>query len=322
MGNPLLLLWTRMFGDQDDIDRSLPDSPPVPELMPDQPSAGILLVLRRMRAPLIVLILVFAISVLGLSLTPGRDPSGHRMHLTLFESFYVMSYTATTIGFGEIPYSFTPEQRMWVTCAIFLSVVGWAYAIGSVLSLTQDVAFRRALARRHFVRKVAAMREPFMVLIGYGNASRKLARSLDDMGRRFVVIERDENRAATVDLDNYRADTPTLLGDARDTGRLAMAGVGHRYCEGVLALTSSDEVNLDVTMTTLLLRPDMPVICRASSRTMARRMATFGRPEVVNPLDRLAQLVVVPVLQVAFNVVDEFDTSARGAGGFGSTGKA
>ena len=42
----------------------------------------------------------------------------------------------------------------------------------------------------------------------------------------------------------------------------------------------------------------------------------------LNPLDRLAQLVVVPVLQVAFNVVDEFDTSARGAAGFGSTGKS
>ncbi|MBK8523180.1 MAG: dUTP diphosphatase [Betaproteobacteria bacterium] len=43
---------------------------------------------------------------------------------------------------------------------------------------------------------------------------------------------------------------------------------------------------------------------------------------LLNPLDRLAQLVVVPVLQVAFNVVDEFDASSRGAGGFGSTGKA
>ena len=41
----------------------------------------------------------------------------------------------------------------------------------------------------------------------------------------------------------------------------------------------------------------------------------------LNPLDRLAQLVVVPVVQVAFNVVDEFDASQRGAGGFGSTGK-
>ena len=42
----------------------------------------------------------------------------------------------------------------------------------------------------------------------------------------------------------------------------------------------------------------------------------------LNPLDRIAQLVVVPVLQVAFNVVNEFDASSRGEGGFGSTGKA
>jgi len=40
----------------------------------------------------------------------------------------------------------------------------------------------------------------------------------------------------------------------------------------------------------------------------------------LNPLDRLAQLVVVPVVQVTLNVVDEFRESNRGAGGFGSTG--
>lgn len=41
----------------------------------------------------------------------------------------------------------------------------------------------------------------------------------------------------------------------------------------------------------------------------------------LNPLDRLAQLVIVPVLQVEFNIVDEFGASDRGTGGFGSTGK-
>jgi dUTP pyrophosphatase len=41
----------------------------------------------------------------------------------------------------------------------------------------------------------------------------------------------------------------------------------------------------------------------------------------LNPMERLAQLIIVPVLQVGFNVVEEFDTSERGAGGFGSTGK-
>ena len=42
----------------------------------------------------------------------------------------------------------------------------------------------------------------------------------------------------------------------------------------------------------------------------------------LNPMERIAQLVVVPVLQVAFNVVPEFDSSHRGEGGFGSTGKS
>ena len=41
----------------------------------------------------------------------------------------------------------------------------------------------------------------------------------------------------------------------------------------------------------------------------------------LNPLDRIAQLVIVPVVQVAFNVVESFDASQRGEGGFGSTGK-
>jgi len=42
----------------------------------------------------------------------------------------------------------------------------------------------------------------------------------------------------------------------------------------------------------------------------------------LNPLDRIAQLIIVPVLQVGFNIVDEFDASQRGEGGFGSTGHA
>jgi dUTP pyrophosphatase len=40
----------------------------------------------------------------------------------------------------------------------------------------------------------------------------------------------------------------------------------------------------------------------------------------LNPFERIAQLVIVPVAQVAFNIVDEFESSSRGDGGFGSTG--
>jgi dUTP pyrophosphatase len=51
--------------------------------------------------------------------------------------------------------------------------------------------------------------------------------------------------------------------------------------------------------------------------TWNRGHATF----TINPMERLAQLVIVPVVQATFNIVDEFPQTERGAGGFGSTGK-
>ncbi len=53
-------------------------------------------------------------------------------------------------------------------------------------------------------------------------------------------------------------------------------------------------------------------------------VSTWNRgdaPFMLNPMERLAQLVIVPVMQVGFQVIDEFADSERGAGGFGSTGK-
>ncbi|MGF6608418.1 dUTP pyrophosphatase [Paraburkholderia sp. WSM4175] len=53
-------------------------------------------------------------------------------------------------------------------------------------------------------------------------------------------------------------------------------------------------------------------------------ISTWNRGEttfVLNPMERLAQLVIVPVVQAGFNIVDDFEESVRGAGGFGSTGK-
>jgi dUTP pyrophosphatase len=44
-------------------------------------------------------------------------------------------------------------------------------------------------------------------------------------------------------------------------------------------------------------------------------------PFTVQPLERIAQMVIVPVVQAAFRVVDDFDASHRGEGGFGSTGR-
>jgi len=53
-------------------------------------------------------------------------------------------------------------------------------------------------------------------------------------------------------------------------------------------------------------------------------VSTWNRGQTsftLNPMERLAQLVIVPVMQVEFNIVDDFTDSERGAGGFGSSGR-
>ncbi|MFP5347435.1 MAG: NAD-binding protein [Actinomycetes bacterium] len=284
MGNPLLAFWHLLFGVH-------PDRPGgrvriTTTTSAAQASETIFLVLRRMRFPLIVLIGIFAVSVLGLVLIPGQDEAGRQVRLTFFDAFYFMSYTATTIGFGEIPRPFTPAQRMWVTFCIYLTVIGWAYAIGSVLALLQDRSFHDALELRRFTRKVEHLREPFLLLAGYGQTGRLLGNALDERGRRFVVVDSSQSCIEDLDLAEHHADVPGLVGDARDPGVLAAAGLGHPYCEGVVAITNDDQVNLAVTMAAALLHSDIPVIARTSSRSVARQMAQFGDPVVINPFDR------------------------------------
>ncbi len=285
MGNPLLLFWTRLFDGEEHPERRTRRRR-VPMASAGQASATIFLVLRRMRAPLIVLIVIFAVGTLGLTLIPGQDAAGRPVRLGFFDAFYVMSYTASTIGFGEIPYAFTYNQRMWVTISIYLTVIGWAYAIGSLLALIQERSFRNALALQHFSRKVRRLREPFLLIVGYGQTGELLARSLDALGRRFVVIDRDAARIDDLYLDAYHADVPGLVADARDPDQLGVAGLGYQYCEGLLALTDDDEANLAATQTAALLRPDLPVIVRTVAPLMSGRMSAFGTPTVVNPFDR------------------------------------
>src|SRR5687768_4857594 len=286
MGNPLLVFWKNLFGQDDDDRRIRRATFRVAASSAAQASATIFLILRRMRAPLIVLIVIFSVSVFGLTIIPGQDAEGNPIEMGFFDAFYIMSYTATTIGFGEIPHPFTYNQRMWVTISIYLTVIGWAYAIGSLLALLNDRAFRSALALQHFSRKVSRLREPFLLIAGYGRTGEVLGHSFDALGRRFVVLDSSTERIERLELDSYHADVPGLAADARDPGHLAVAGLGHSCCEAVVALTDDEEANLAIVMAAALLRPELPVIARVTSRTIAERMQAFGSPATVNPFDR------------------------------------
>lgn len=284
MSNVLQIFWKQLFGDEEDRPPRLRRRINVD----DEPAATntIFIVMRRMRAPLIILIVIFSVTVFGMSLIPATDPEGRPYHMTIFESLYFMSYTASTIGYGELPFPFNANQRMWTTISIYLLVIGWAYAIGSLLTLIQDRTFRQALALQRFRRKVRRLREPFLLFAGYGQTGELLGKAFDSMGQQFVVIDSKSERIDSLDLVAYHADVPALAGDVRNPHHLAIAGLDNPYCSGVLALTSDDEVNLHVIMAAALLRPELPVIARVVSPTIEYRMNAFGNPSLVNPFDR------------------------------------
>src|SRR5215218_6811448 len=286
MGNPLLVFWKNLFEPETDDRRVRRATFRVAAHSAALASATIFLILRRMRAPLIVLIVIFSVSVLGLTVIPGQDAEGNPMQMGFFDAFYVMSYTATTIGFGEIPFPFTYNQRMWVTISIYLTVIGWAYAIGSLLALLQDRAFRSALALQHFSRKVSRLREPFLLIAGYGQTGELVGHAFDALGRRFVVLDVSAERIDGLELDSYHADIPGMAGDVRDPVLLSAAGLDHGCLEAVVALTDDEEANLAVVMAAGLLRPDVPVVARVTSRILAERMQAFGSPSTINPFDR------------------------------------
>lgn len=252
------------------------------------------LIMRRMRAPLVLLIVIMAISVLGLTLAPGPvDENGNVERLSFFHAFYFMSYTATTIGFGEIPFGFSDQQRLWAILTIYMSVIGWAYTLGTVFSLLSDRNLQQAIHTQRFLRAVRRLREPFYLVCGYGETGRLICEALDQMRFRMVVVELDEGHIGNTELQNYHADVPALCADARNPEILAYAGLSHPHCAGVLALTNDDNANLAIAIAARLLAPRLPTLCRAESRETAANMASFGTRHIINPFEKFSEYLAL-----------------------------
>jgi Trk K+ transport system NAD-binding subunit len=248
----------------------------------------IFLILRRMRQPLLTLIIVYSVAILGLTLIPGQDDQGNVWYMDFFHATYFVSFMATTIGFGEIPYEFTDAQRMWVTFSLYATVIGWIYALGTLLALVQDKTFQQAIVESRFARRIRHMREPFYLVCGYGETGRDLVRALTERHHHAVVVDSDEHRVSLLQLQNLREYVPGLHGDAHRPIHLLEAGLEHPLCEGVVALTNDNHVNLKIAITAKLLHPDIKVICRADSHDVEANMASFGTDYIIDPFDTFA----------------------------------
>ncbi|MDH4288543.1 MAG: NAD-binding protein [Aquincola sp.] len=273
---------------------------------------GAFILLRRLRHPLVLLIVVYAVAVAGFTLVPGVDPGGRPWRMSFLHAFYFVSFLGTTIGLGEIPYPFSDAQRMWATVSIYATVIAWLYAIGALFAVLQDPLFRRLLHESTVDRMVRRLREPFFLLCGYDDAGHRVARELTEDGIRVVVIDIEPARVDAADVDDHRVPVPALLGDASDPKSMTLAGLTHPHCVGVLALTGSDAINTKIALTARLLNPDLPVLCAAHDHAWHPRMATAGADHLINPYDTFAERVAISLRTPSLHVIYEALTTQAG----------
>lgn len=248
----------------------------------------IFVLFRRLRSPLILLIAVYAITVLGFVLIPGQDDQGNPHQMGFFHAFYFVSFMGSTIGFGEIPYAFTEAQRFWATFGIYATVITWLYGIGSLLSTLQDPSIRTLLTDAAFRRKVKNLRDHFYLICGYGDTGELLVRALAKDGTRSVVIDDSLERINILELDDQSVKAIGKCGGSDHPETLVSAGLKSPLCLGVVALTNNDNVNLKIALTSHMLNPNLKMISRVETRESAKNIASFGNNTVINPFDTFA----------------------------------
>lgn len=273
---------------------------------------GLFILLRRLRFPLAVLVLVYAAAVFGFTLVPGVDGSGRAWTMSFLEAFYFVSFLGTTIGLGEIPHAFSDAQRLWATASIYGTVVAWLYAVGALFNVLQDPVFRRIRHEARITRAVRRLREPFHLICGYDDAGSRVARELTEDGRRLVVVEIESARADAVDIEDLTIQVPALAGDAADPKTLLLAGLTHPHCVGVVALTGDDRVNVKVALTARLLNPSLPVLCAVHDHAHHARMAAAGADFLINPFDTFAERLAISLRTPSLHVIYESLTTQSG----------
>lgn len=269
------------------------------------------LVFRRMRLPLNILIISYAVSILGFVLIPGETPAGEREPMSFFHAFYFVSFMGSTIGFGEIPYPFTAGQRLWAMFSIYATVIAWLYAIGALLAAIQDPAFRRQLARNGFTRAVRRIKEPFYLVCGYGDTGSLLVRGLSYNAIRTVVIDLDPAKIEALKVTDFIEHVPALCDDATQPEALADGGVKNPLCAGVIALTNDDQANLSIAITCKIFVPDLQVIARTEYQETATNMKSFGTDHTIDPFDRFADRFSLAIRSPALFMTYMLLTSPR-----------
>jgi len=218
---------------------------------------------------------------------------------TLFDGFYMVLTTITSIGYGEIhPLSHT--GRLFNSFVIITGVGLVLLLVGGASRTLLEFELQSVFGRRRMDREISRLSDHF-IICGAGRVGRSAARELARKPLPFVVVDTNEAK-----LERYSAEGwLTLVGDATLAKVLHDAQI--ERARGLVAATTTDAINIYIILTARSLNPQLKIIARASEEDAEKHLLTAGADSVVSPYSfagyRIAQTFMRP------NVVDFFDTA-------------
>ncbi len=247
------------------------------------------IILQRLRTPLLVIIVTYAIAILGMVLIPGLDDKGEVYHLSFFDAFYFISYTASTIGFGETPYDFTYEQRLWVLICIYLTVIGWFYGLGALVSVVSDKTLKFELMRSRFRKQVEKIKVDFIIVLGYTHVNVEITKQLLESGLKVVFIDESEENINHLMLEDFSQSVAVMVGNVLLIDTLKDAGIRKKNCKAIIALFDEEDKNLRVSILSKFLNPHVKVIAKSTLYETTTSLLDTDIAKVQNPFEIFAK---------------------------------
>ncbi len=228
---------------------------------------------------------------MGLILIEGVTSDGKPYQMSIFDAFYFISYTATTIGFGETPYAFNYEQRIWVSMLIYFTVTGWFYSIGTLVSLVQDKMLIKELAKNRFIKQVKALNEDFFIILGYNATTKKIIEKSLHKGFRVVVIEKNDEKVSELRMEGYTPAVPVLQADITSLSTMELSGIKSRYCKGLVALFKDDSLNLHVAIMAKFINSKVPLAIKSTTENLTENLMDVGVEIIENPFNIISNQI-------------------------------
>lgn len=220
----------------------------------------------RIRYALMALAAAVVVGTGGFSLIEGWS---------IPDSLYVTVQTLTTVGYGDLPPR-TGAGRIFAVVIMLIGAGGVAYAVSIIVQSAVQSELIEALGQRRRTKRMSKLHDHY-IICGSGRVGSHLAHDLVNAGEQFVVIEKDQERAAEFSQRGIQV----LVGDA--TLEESLREVRVERARGLAACLPDDADNIYVVLTARDLNPNLRIVARAAEEQAEAKLLRAGANHVVAP---------------------------------------